>query len=569
MERRTHDYGIDFGVEIFRNGAGTGLHFGVQLKATEKVGRRPTIRLKRSSANYWSSLDYPVLIVLFDASSKTLWWQWWHRHDPYGADATAARFTFAFPIDQRLSLSAAEDLEAEVVAYRCWPNAAALLPLSVVIRGSGMLGATPAGAVIIGLRRRLAPFVTLVEPRSVPAGPLFFSVDVGTDQTVVWVSGGPSATLHYESPSGRDLPSVDIAGALSADVVLILAGRMALLPGLTADAARIAASAIDESLTVLSPELLPRTMELLLGGGRVDDALRLAVLARADERAAMEAHLMLMSFARSADEASRNAIADGLGSWAAEAEAAGNLLEAARWSYNKAQVIRSDNLEDALTLLLSADELDPGYRTRTYWWREQGGLLFLLSRYEEAADAYRHAVDLGDRSVLPLLADALLWSGRTVEAIELFAQVALDRSLTEPEWRLKALVFKDLLERAFDDQVLLDADALHGAAHDESTPEEVRSALAVAAALVGVDVPHLWLDAMAFTLGGDLFEDVAVTGRRFCGSAIVDLLLESDLDTASALGLQAFFERLPPGPPAPNVLRLIDPTTGEVTIIDL
>lgn len=319
-----------------------------------------------------------------------------------------------------------------------------------------------------------------MELRAAPAGPLFFSIDVGTHQTVVWVSGGPSSTLHHENLSEGELPRVDIPDAFSADVVLLLAGRMALLPGLTADAARLAASAIDGSLSVLIPEMLEHTLDLLLSGGRLDDAFRLGMLASADDRAATVAQLMLMRFARGADGGSRAAIASGLASWSSEAEADGDAIEAGRLAHNTAQLLRGDDRKRALALLSRAGNLDPGYRTRGYWWREQGGLLFLMAQYEESGEAYRHAVSLGERSAVPLLADALLWSSQFAEAIALFEEVGADGSLSEPEWRLKALAYRDLVERGFHDETLLDADALHAAVHDEATPEEARLTLAVA-----------------------------------------------------------------------------------------
>lgn len=569
VEPRTHDYGIDFGVEIFGAGEATGLHFGIQLKATDRVGRRPTVRLKRSSANYWSSLDYPVLVVLFDASTGVLWWQWWHRDDPYGTDETTVKFTMAFPPDQRWSASTADELEGEVVAYRSWSNAASLVPFSVVIRGSGMLGDVPAGTVIVALRRRLSAFSNLVELRGVPSGPIFLTVDVADNQTVVWLSGGPSATLHHENLADRPLPGVDIARTFSADLVLIIAGRVALLPGMAADAARLAASAIDDCLTATYPNMLERTMELLLSGGRVDDALRLAALGRGDSSAEMRALLMLMAYARSAEEGSRRAVAAGLERWSSEAEAAGDRLGAGRWAYNAAQVQRDDDLAGARALLVRAGDLDPGYLTRGYWWREQGGLLFLLERHDEAAVAYRRAVDLGERRALPLLGDALLRSSKAPEALAVFEEVARDDSLSEAEWRLKAAVLRAARDAVVEAAGLLDPDALHAAVHDDATPDAARPVSAVAAALAGVNVPRLWLDAIAMTMESELFEDVAVTGRRFCGDAIVELLLESGSDTAPALALQELFEALPPEAPAPNVLRLIDPHTGDVNVIDL
>jgi Domain of unknown function (DUF4365) len=54
------DYGIDREVEVFVNGQTTGLIFKVQLKGTDGSGAK--LRIKRSSLEYWRSLDVPVLL---------------------------------------------------------------------------------------------------------------------------------------------------------------------------------------------------------------------------------------------------------------------------------------------------------------------------------------------------------------------------------------------------------------------------------------------------------------------------------------------------------------------------
>jgi len=73
------DYGLDGLVEIFtENGKATGEFFFVQLKATgkEDIGHTLAIRLPLEKAEYYDTLNIPVLIVLFHASSGRLFAKW-------------------------------------------------------------------------------------------------------------------------------------------------------------------------------------------------------------------------------------------------------------------------------------------------------------------------------------------------------------------------------------------------------------------------------------------------------------------------------------------------------------
>lgn len=576
VEEKRNDYGVDFDVEIFHDGSTTGLHFGVQLKSTEKVGRKASVRIKRSTANYWSSLEYPVLIVLYEATRRRLWWHWWHRHDPHGADETAAKFTLHLPEDQVWDSSTTpSELEQEVAAYRAWSDVEAHLPLSVIIRGRGDVAGIGAGLIIAAVRRRLRAFENLLVVRSTPAGVLTLTVTINPDESIVWLSGGGSGTLHHQGLDGSAFGGLDVAPRFSADLVLMLADRIAVL-GLRKEAARLAASAMRDSSVISDPEVAQRTLFLLLEGDLPADAVDLLgfLVHRGTHEVGAIATLMALSWAREADEDARRRVIDALTAWPTERNEAEDTLRAAQFTYNAAQLARLDSLEEARTLLVRAGELDSSYRDRAYWWREQGGLLFLLGRHGEAAEAYRRALALGDTTVRPLLADALLWSDVVREALDLLREVAVDPGLSTAEWRLKARVlprvntqYEAVSQRR---ARIFDAQALHELATDAGLDAAHRTDYSIGAALAAESSPELWLHAMAMCLEDpELFQDVAVTARRFCGEEMIDLVLDQGLDPTVADALLEMFEKLPADPPAPNVLRFISPDSNEVEVVDL
>lgn len=572
-EERRNDYGIDFDVEIFREDVTTGLLFSVQLKSTERVGRKASVRLKRSSANYWTSLNRPVLIVLYEAAQGRLWWQWWHRYDPIDTDESAAKFTLTFPERQLWDSSITpSELEREVEAYLAWANAETHLPLSVIIRGQDKVAGLRVGLIIAAVRRRLREFDRLLVMRASASGPLALTIDISPDESVIWLSGGGSATLHHQGVDASAVAGSDVAGRLSADLVLLLANRVALL-GLKSEAARLAASAMRESSVINDPKIAQGTLFLLLEGGLVSDAVDLFgfLVHRGTEEVAALATLTTLSWARSADSGARRQVVDALAGWRNEPDD----VQAAQFTYNAAQLARVDDLDHALDLLRRAGDLDANYKDRGYWWREQGGLLFQLGRHETAAEAYQEAVARGENTARPLLADALLWSGRLPEAIELFKQVADDASLSTSEWRLKARVFPRVHEHSAQSgeptlSDIPDAHALYELAIESTLSPLARMELMIAAALAAEASPELWLRAIALSLDdGDLFLDVALTARRFCGDDVVDFMLEQGQDPDAAHALLEMFEQLPPEQSAPNVLRFITPGTNAIEVIDL
>lgn len=92
------DYGIDQEVEIFEGGQATGLIFRVQTKAAARPGPGGPYRdIAIEHFNYWSSMDTPVLLVLWIQSENELYARWVHKYDfglnPRGLKTRRVRFS--------------------------------------------------------------------------------------------------------------------------------------------------------------------------------------------------------------------------------------------------------------------------------------------------------------------------------------------------------------------------------------------------------------------------------------------------------------------------------------------
>jgi tetratricopeptide (TPR) repeat protein len=74
----TPDYGIDYTIEIFRDGRSTGKSFNVQVKGTEQdiSNDRVKVRLKVSTLEYFIKQPLPTLFVVHSTKADTFWAIW-------------------------------------------------------------------------------------------------------------------------------------------------------------------------------------------------------------------------------------------------------------------------------------------------------------------------------------------------------------------------------------------------------------------------------------------------------------------------------------------------------------
>src|ERR1019366_2055536 len=77
LRNSTHDYGLDREVEIFEDARATSQLFKVQLKGSDDVDPKvPSVRIESDHFVYWRNLDLPVLLILVDVQSDTVYGRW-------------------------------------------------------------------------------------------------------------------------------------------------------------------------------------------------------------------------------------------------------------------------------------------------------------------------------------------------------------------------------------------------------------------------------------------------------------------------------------------------------------
>jgi len=599
---RAEDYGIDVDTEVFSHGQATGLSYGVQIKGTARLTAGPSVRIRWSTWNYWFEQSDPVLVILWEAESGRIWWHWSYRFDTWGLDrAQDSSFIFRFPDDQIWNAETPDELVAELRAWRAWSSPYQFMPVVVTVRGTGSIGGIPSGRFVGQLRRRLNEFrdVMVVRQRRRHQDVLWISVDISPEVSVLLIAGGPTVNLHNDSlehlPSSAATAIDRLVRCYSADLTLLVADHLSRI-GLLEPAARVAGSAAPEASIIYHPEIAGGVVSLLLAQHRIRDAIAVLgrVLLSEHNEAAVTATVAVMTAAELSVEEIRTVSAALVEM--ARAHAAAGEGRGAPLAYNAAHLLHARDPATAIDLYDEAARLDRGYRDRGYWWRERGACLFLSGRYADAVAHYRTSLELGEDQALPLLADALLFSGEYAEALELFERTSQARTSADAEWRLKRRVLKVLIEQTGIQRQHRDPDAAALCLDAGSGQEQLEQALAldllhppalsamgareeneawvefaIAEAVVDCDHAHAWLRAIRASAVAepDLLEDVTRCARRFCGQTILQVLEEEDAPAEIRDAVALLFEEAPPDPPHPFVFRVVREGSSDVTTYDI
>jgi len=597
------DYGIDGDVEVFEQGRATGLRFGIQIKGTGAVKGRPSSRIKWSTWNYWRYQDSPVLLVLWEKATDRIHWEWAHRFDTWQLDQETVDFQFLFPRNQTWVGSTAAELAAEIRARRAWADIRAHLPISGVIRGKGSVAGVSVGRLVGRLRERLSDMSDIFEVQREPRRPVWVRVDIDKERTVIWLAGGPSFTIHTDSLESLQTDSIKeierFTESFTSDLMMGIARHLAGM-GALGSAARVASSAIDTASTIALPEVALPVADVLLESQRTDDLVRL--ITRLQSEPSTEALLHVMVYVHETpplDSAGRTQITAALRNLVRRQEESMNDSgQAAILAYNTGQLLRQFDPAAAIELYAKAARLDESYRRRSYWWSERAGCLFLLERFDEAADHYGTAAEMGEARVGPLLADALMFNGEYREALDLFTQASESGDLDPPEFRLKwhildflvnatgidhqdrdhdgALAKLDTAADATDLRSVLDLDLLCPEALFEigrgarELNERSVEYFAAAALFLTHSVPA-WCQAIAAAVDEDdtMLHDIGRCARRHSGQAILAEFEANGADPEILEFMEDLFDHIPPEPPHPFVVRMAPPGRSDYEVIEL
>lgn len=577
------DYGIDRRVEVFESGRTTGVFFNVQLKSTETgSGVRPAESIKRRTLNYWAQTPDATLVVIAHDPTETLWYRWAHL---LGYDENPYTKSRQVRCEDVLDEAAAASLGEEARAWRLARDLSLHLPIDLHLTGNALYGesAAPLKRAIAQKLSALPSFVRVVH--SNPKLP-YLRVSIEDTKVMAGLRGDAMRQITWGLHEPRDY------GALASDVIAALALSLANV-GAEDLCVRLLKIAAPETHTLLEADGFGYAMALLTRHDASDAVLTLIRrTATREEHTAREIALAAVSSSDATPEL-RRAVAHEV------ADAARRWSRPAMGLYNAANTLGDEDAEDALRLYEEAAQADPQYRERGYWWREQGTVHWSQNRIEKAEECYGKAIEYGDTSAAPLLADVLMRTGRYREARDAFQEADIWCSPDAgAQWRLSCQALEFIVEDlkiesqvrpilaipgffppdTDDMAVLRDAalaainvDALNGWAHSTlaSTYEEQgeQSILAAIASAVFINVdPYLWVNLLRECLLIDtslehegraaVAQDAMLCAWKYFGPSFADAILDEEYigDEELRASVLEFFETVRPMSP-PMELR--------------
>jgi tetratricopeptide (TPR) repeat protein len=422
----TPDFGIDGSVEEFDGrDVATGLRYFVQLKATD--GGDLDGALKRSipieHANLYSSLTLPILMVRYLAGRDELYARWWHSPLPGKRPSRpdAASMTFHWSPEDKFEEGDSERLAEEARGFLEMRSAALPLPLFVGLAIEdppfGLTGAEIELAVRAEARSR--PDVVELHRDQANARLL-----VRGRQLAVEMSGAVAASYDLDGDYGPG-PG---GGQLAVDLMVLVAVALAHW-GQGELAARMTTTFFARSTLALRPEPAMLLASSMTAARRISEALIVAeeIDAGGPSDEPNTSMFFTLTSRRHAPSLNEGEVAEYqavMGRRIERREQAGEEIQASREVLSLANHHR--NQQEAgrsIELYERAAELDPEYRERPHFWHELAGVLFFSGHFEESAEAYGKAIDLGGGDMAPLLrADALMFAGQYAAARDAFRE---------------------------------------------------------------------------------------------------------------------------------------------------
>ncbi len=420
------DYGLDGSVEVFNaKDEATGLRYYVQLKATD--GQDLDKALKRSipveHASLYSSQALPTLMVRYLAAEDELYVRWWHALLPgkQPPRANAASMTFHWAPEDKFAKGDSERLAEEAHSFLELRSATPPLPFLLKLEIDDPPFGLTDGEIELAVRGATAKRPDVIE---LSRGKANGRLVVRGRYLAVEMPGSVAASYDlddvYDPGPGGEQLAVDL---------MTLNGLAFARWGQSELAARMTTTYFARSTLSVRPEAAMQLAGAMTIARRVSEALAVAEEIDAsgttgENNTSMLFTLTSRQHSASLSEKEIEEYRRTMQRRIKRREDDGESIEASRELVSLANHHRSQSEPGpAIELYERAATLDPEYRDRAYFWHELGGVLFFAGRYEEAADAYGTAIQLGEGGLTPLLrADALMFGGCYEKAREGFRE---------------------------------------------------------------------------------------------------------------------------------------------------
>ncbi|WP_071900038.1 DUF4365 domain-containing protein [Cystobacter ferrugineus] len=449
------DYGLDAEVQIFKNQTATHLRFLAQLKSTDSSSKSDNSIKYRFSCRhllYYIDSTTPVMLAVYDAKRKIFFYKWVQS---FFSELTEleklslhSQETITLHFEEKLTSERHQQIERELrhlyFATGLRPVTLGPLRIELNINTSSQTAPSTQAPNKETLNRELHQWLSRTKSNQ-----SIILVQHEADVTIEFqLENNKLALNHHGLNQHIELPlPLDINTSFEKNIedlaffYKVLISFLASIAGFSGTACSLVSDLITHERKLQSSPglyfLQPAFASLFARSGHASDALDLAELLLSNGHAdaatilATAAPIQGMNFVQ-AQRYRRflKSVVD-IETFPARKAAA---------HYNLANSLRNTgHHREAIAHYIQAAKFDEGYFSRSYWWGEFAGCLYMTKRRRLALFYYNAAKSMGETRIPvgALIADVLLHLGKFKEAVEAFDEHIADGNSLSAEFTLK------------------------------------------------------------------------------------------------------------------------------------
>lgn len=444
------DYGIDGEVEIFdEKKNSTGISFWVQLKATEAL--KKTIKfvdLSIDAIKYYKKLGTPVLLARYSHSDDTFFYKWVNNIDLFYAKKNAKSYRIKFTGENKWNTKSSEQIKLDALKYRALQNGkfSFPIPISIEIREASLKGKL-GGIILSQIRTSLGNYSNFITytPSYEQA---LIKISLSNSELLI---NAPCDSIGCVFHSIKLREEKDFSENIAKDILLGIAVGMLQIGQKEFCGRIIFESKLDdrlmgkeEILTTILPDLLQTSFfEKTLGligqlmdssqsNNNIDFITKFSLLYNYHSDNGNKGKVIETFLLDRIKAAIKNRNKNSIGIA----------------NYNAGNYYKNKGLYHlAINHYMKAKRYEPIYLKQHYYYKELGGLFFLLDKFRIASSLYSHAIKLGSPpETLALYADSLIFDGQYENAQKTLVQYLNKVKNPLDEFQLKAIILSAIIK---------------------------------------------------------------------------------------------------------------------------
>lgn len=422
------DYGIDKEVQIFENGMSTPYIFFVQLKSTDKIklgNYNPSFSFSTERLREYQQYPLPVLLILFDANKKKLFYKW--THDFFGElDSETERklktqktlsVNFVKEIEENCSDILAEEVKEYFYRSEKQPENSKEIKVKLDLN----LNDNESKKIETELKEWLWQNKKLHFIKIGNFENADFLISGVTEWGAITVI---SKSKRIAYPFIEDSQEIDFVALLLSSLKIVIADSLAFSGRINTSLDIITQFFLDECLTNSTANFILEQHFWAFQYAQKNRSLEALEIADKLIETRNYKFAYIFAFALNLNSLPQNINVKKYQEFLKKSvKFAKENRDKGIQSYNLGNSLRGANsFRNAIIQFCKAAKYEPKYLEKSYWWGEIAGCFFLLNKFRWAERCYRKSIELGEKSIQSrfLLADSLLFQGKFEEASKEF-----------------------------------------------------------------------------------------------------------------------------------------------------